>query len=67
VVYLENTAKTKLSEIQITALAKQNMKLAVEIQDMQEKINEQKETIRDLRKFKTWVYIFIISLISASR
>ena len=64
VVYLENTAKTKLSEMQINALAKQNMKLAVEIQEMQEKINDQKETIGSLRKFKMWIYIFIISLIA---
>lgn len=64
VVYQENTAKVKLAEIQITALAKQNMALAVEIQDMQQKINDQKETIGELRKFKMWVYIFIISLIA---
>lgn len=64
VVYQENTAKTKLCELQTTALAKQNMALAVEIQDMQEKILDQKETISDLRRFKMWVYIFIVSLIA---
>lgn len=64
VVYLENTAKTKLKDIEIGLLASQNMKLAVEIQEMQKKINEQKETISSLRKFKMWVVIFIISLIA---
>lgn len=64
VVYLENTAKTKLKDIEIGLLASQNMKLAVEIQEMQKKINEQKETISNLRKFKMWVVIFIISLIA---
>lgn len=64
VVYLENTAKTKLKDIEIGLLASQNMKLAVEIQEMQKKINEQKKTISNLRKFKMWVVIFIISLIA---
>lgn len=64
VVYLENTAKTKLSEIQINALAKQNMALVVEIQEMQKKINDQKETISTLRRFKIRIYILFISLIA---
>jgi len=64
VVYLENTAKTKLKDIEIGLLAKQNIKLVVEIQEMQKTINKQKETISSLQKFKLAVVLFIISLIA---